>query len=206
MNARSLSYPLEITLRSKPLAPFDPFSSEEFPESKHVRDVGLSSADDETVWEYAKKAGFGIISKDTDFSQRSFLYGAPPKIIWVRLGNCTTQQIEDILRHYRNDIHQFATEPASSYLVIDPILDTISNEDLPPKKKVPRSAVVSRSISSVGYDPGKKILEVEFRASGEVYRYFDVPENIFREMMTAPSIGAYLNRRIKGNYRYQKLL
>ena len=50
-----------------------------FPGSEHVRNVGLATADDAAVWEYAKAGGFAIVSKDADFRQLSFLYGSPPK-------------------------------------------------------------------------------------------------------------------------------
>jgi len=66
-----------------------------FPGSQHVRDVNLHEADDQTVWEYARAHGFAIASKDEDFHQLSFLYGAPPKVVWMRLGNCTTTDIEN---------------------------------------------------------------------------------------------------------------
>jgi predicted nuclease of predicted toxin-antitoxin system len=62
----------------------------EFPESVHVRDVGLEKALDEPVWEYAKANSFVIVSKDSDFHQRSFLFGHPPKVVWIRRGNCST--------------------------------------------------------------------------------------------------------------------
>jgi predicted nuclease of predicted toxin-antitoxin system len=54
-----------------------------FPGSEHVRNVGLAAADDVAVWEYAKAAGFAIVSKDADFRQLSFLYGSPPKVVWL---------------------------------------------------------------------------------------------------------------------------
>ncbi|MBZ5546083.1 MAG: DUF5615 family PIN-like protein, partial [Acidobacteriia bacterium] len=60
-----------------------------YPDSVHVRDCGLQHADDESVWEFAGRNGFTIVSKDSDFRQRSFLFGFPPKVIWVRLGNCS---------------------------------------------------------------------------------------------------------------------
>lgn len=56
-----------------------------FPGSVHVRDQGLKDADDRQVWEFAKQSGMAIISKDSDFQQRSMLYGHPPKVIWVSL-------------------------------------------------------------------------------------------------------------------------
>ncbi len=52
-----------------------------FPGSVHLREVGLQEADDSIVWNYAKAHGFVIVSKDSDFQQRSLLYGAPPKFV-----------------------------------------------------------------------------------------------------------------------------
>ena len=58
-------------------------------ECLHVQDVGLASADDSAIWQYAKDRNLVIISKDEDFQalanrQRSI----PPQVVWVRLGNC----------------------------------------------------------------------------------------------------------------------
>ncbi len=60
-----------------------------YADSIHVREVGLREADDLAIWQYAKVHGFAIVSKDSDFQQRSLLHGAPPKFIWLRVGNCT---------------------------------------------------------------------------------------------------------------------
>ena len=68
-----------------------------YPDSAHVLDAGLDKADDRAVWRFARQHGFAIVSKDGDFRQLSFLIGAPPKIIWVRLGNCTTRDIEAVI-------------------------------------------------------------------------------------------------------------
>ena len=65
--------------------------SELYPQTAHVRDFGLKSASDPTVWEYAAKEGYTIVTKDADFHHRSFLFGSPPRVIWIRLGNCSTQ-------------------------------------------------------------------------------------------------------------------
>ena len=72
--------------------------AELFPDSSHVRDVNLKSADDPVVWQYAKDNDFTIVSKDSDLHQRSFVLGHPPKLIWVRLGNCSTSEVEELLR------------------------------------------------------------------------------------------------------------
>ena len=75
--------------------------ADQFPNSMHVRDVGLEAADDQSVWNYAGSQGLVIVSKDSDMHQRSFLFGAPPKVVWVRLGNCSTSDVADLLRrHY----------------------------------------------------------------------------------------------------------
>ncbi len=90
-----------------------------YPNSLHVRDAGLASADDETVWRYAKERGFTIVSKDADFHQRSFLYGAPPKVVWIRLGNCSTADIERILRQHASDLASFDRDSQGSFLELE---------------------------------------------------------------------------------------
>lgn len=69
-----------------------------YPDSEHVSGVGLGGALDAAVWEYSKTHGFAIVSKDSDFAERSVLESGPPKVIWIRLGNCSTSEIERQLR------------------------------------------------------------------------------------------------------------
>ena len=71
--------------------------AEEFPGSVHVRNLGLAAAADPVLWRFAAENGFAIASKDADFQQRALLLGFPPKVIWVRLGNCSTADIEKTL-------------------------------------------------------------------------------------------------------------
>lgn len=85
--------------------------------SKHVRAVGLRDADDTQVWD-AKQYGFAIVSKDSDFQGRSLLYGSPPKFIWLRVGNCTVQTIEELLRKHSATIHTFGMNPEESHLML----------------------------------------------------------------------------------------
>jgi predicted nuclease of predicted toxin-antitoxin system len=89
-----------------------------FPDAAPVRNVNLHAADDRTVWEYARANGFAIVSKDEDFHQRSFLYGAPPKVVWVRLGNCTTTDIEQALRHHHTDLLNFDANEEGAFLIV----------------------------------------------------------------------------------------
>jgi predicted nuclease of predicted toxin-antitoxin system len=77
--------------------------------SLHIRDCGLKGASDLAVWEYAQKHGFTLVSKDSDFYQRSLLLGAPPKLVWLRLGNCNRQQLVDLLVRHEKDIETLAS-------------------------------------------------------------------------------------------------
>ena len=61
----------------------------------------------------------------------------------------------------------------------------------------------SSNINSIGYDKQSATLEVEF-TSGDVYRYFDVPEHLYQQLMSAVSKGQFLNDYIRHSYRYQK--
>lgn len=69
-----------------------------FPDSVHVRDVGMKATNDPVVWDYAKDNDFMIVSKDADMHDLSLVFGNPPKVVWLRLGNCSTRQVEELLR------------------------------------------------------------------------------------------------------------
>ena len=90
----------------------------EFPSSAHVRDLGLERADDLTIWTFAREQGYTIVSKDEDFRQRSFLYGHPPKVVWLRVGNCSTEQVVEILRLHANNLAAFGADPEAAFLVL----------------------------------------------------------------------------------------
>ncbi len=93
--------------------------SDQFSESQHVAGLGMERANDQAVWDYARSGGYTIVSKDSDFNQLAFLHGPPPKVIWLRVGNCTTALIEKVLRQRRSVIEEFMREPASSVLVLE---------------------------------------------------------------------------------------
>jgi predicted nuclease of predicted toxin-antitoxin system len=65
-------------------------TSRQFPNSRHVRDIGLASADDRAIWEFAKRQRLTIVTFDSDFHERSLLEGWPPKVIWLQTGNTAT--------------------------------------------------------------------------------------------------------------------
>ncbi len=70
--------------------------SDVYPGSGHVSLVGLDCASDEEVWTHARENGYAIVTKDADFDEVSQTRGYPPNVIWLRLGNCTTNEIESI--------------------------------------------------------------------------------------------------------------
>jgi len=76
-----------------------------FPDSLHVKTVGLADADDTTIWNYAKEHGLVIVTQDSDYSDWNKLRGAPPMIIWLRCGNASTNQIHQKIRHAAERIH-----------------------------------------------------------------------------------------------------
>ena len=90
----------------------------DFPGSAHVRELGLQSADDATIWSFAKEHGYTIVSKDSDFHQRSFLYGHPPKVVWLRLGNGTTAQIQAALKRHSEDLHSFELDEEAAFIIV----------------------------------------------------------------------------------------
>lgn len=89
-----------------------------FPDSAHVRECGLLGLSDEDVWEYARANGFIIVSKEPDFQQRSLLYGHPPRFAWLRIGNCTRQQLVQLITIHEQDIHALDADPFETVLVV----------------------------------------------------------------------------------------
>jgi predicted nuclease of predicted toxin-antitoxin system len=72
--------------------------ADRYPNSSHVRMIGLAEADDRTVWDYAGTNGFVLVTLDSDFAEMAALFGPPPKVIWLRCGNQRTAFIEVLLR------------------------------------------------------------------------------------------------------------
>ncbi|HEX8266041.1 MAG TPA: DUF5615 family PIN-like protein [Pyrinomonadaceae bacterium] len=89
-----------------------------FPHSVHVRDIGLKATSDPLVWDYAKDNDFMIVSKDADMHDLSLVFGNPPKVVWVRLGNCSTRQVEELLRRDFDVIKLFYGDDSVSLLVL----------------------------------------------------------------------------------------
>ena len=90
----------------------------QFPGSTHVGGVGLRGAEDWQIWDYARNEGFAIVSKDADFRERSYVEGAPPKIVWLDVSNAGTEAIQGLLRRERERVERFVASEESSFLIL----------------------------------------------------------------------------------------
>jgi predicted nuclease of predicted toxin-antitoxin system len=87
-----------------------------FPESLHVRGLGRGGAADPVVWQLAAEHGCVLVTKDEDFHRLSVLRGAPPKVVWLRLGNCATADIARLLRDRVDDVRRFEAQAEVTFL------------------------------------------------------------------------------------------
>ena len=92
--------------------------SDVYPDASHVSIVGLDAAYDDAVWTYARANNYIIVTKDADFGDLGVLRGFPPKVIWLRLGNCTTHQIEKSLRVHYVTVEAFCADPVVGILTL----------------------------------------------------------------------------------------
>lgn len=89
-----------------------------FPNSLHVMLKNLDESTDLEVWRYAKIHGFAIVTKDSDFNDLAIYRGIPPKIIWIKLGNCKVDAIATVLRENYESIVEFLEDDVSAILEI----------------------------------------------------------------------------------------
>lgn len=88
------------------------------PNVVHVRAIGLQAADDDAIWKYAAQNGFIIVTKDADFNSRAFLFGAPPKVVWIQRGNCSTRDLESFVRGHAPVLVAFDADAEAGLLVL----------------------------------------------------------------------------------------
>jgi predicted nuclease of predicted toxin-antitoxin system len=82
-----------------------------YPGSTQTRLLGFARAADPEIWFYARTHEFIIVSKDNDFAELAVLRGAPPKVLWLRIGNCSTGAVDRLLRQHVQLIDDFITDP-----------------------------------------------------------------------------------------------
>ena len=81
-----------------------------FPESRQVRELSLEDKSDREIWEYAKREGFTIVTFDADFYDLVTLYGHPPKVVWLRMGNTKTDNLIAILLKHSELLASFVLD------------------------------------------------------------------------------------------------
>lgn len=82
-----------------------------YSEVLHVSECGLLNEDDLVIWDYARKHSYTIVTFDADFFEISLILGHPPKIIWIRSGNLTTESISTLLLSKQDVIFTFLNQP-----------------------------------------------------------------------------------------------
>ncbi len=92
--------------------------SDFFPNSTHIKSIGLVEAPDEEIWIFAQSQDFAILTKDADFHQISLLRGFPPKVVHLMIGNSSTKVLVAVLRKNISEIKEFLEDPKSSLLII----------------------------------------------------------------------------------------
>jgi predicted nuclease of predicted toxin-antitoxin system len=78
--------------------------------------LGHGGAADRTVKELARSYDCLLVSKDEDFIRVAILHGAPPKFVWIRQGNCPTEEIARLLRGHRDEIVRFSEQNEATVL------------------------------------------------------------------------------------------
>lgn len=89
-----------------------------FPESTHIYTLGMDQADDREEWSYAQNNGLTIVTRDSDYNELLVLQGFPPKVIWIRRGNCSTSAIEAMLRSHLVDIQTLDSDSSLGLLTL----------------------------------------------------------------------------------------
>lgn len=89
-----------------------------YPNSQHVFLLGMEQANNQQIWDYATSNDFTIVTRDSDYNDLSLIRGFPPKVIWIRRGNCSTQEIEQTLRSAIDSIQQLAKDPSIGVLTL----------------------------------------------------------------------------------------
>jgi len=73
------------------------------------------------------------------------------------------------------------------------------------ERAIERTPVRSSAMRSAGYNQEQRVLEIEF-TNGDVYRYFDVPAEVYRGLLAAESHGRYFHQHVRGKtYRYRRI-
>jgi len=89
-----------------------------WPDCMHVETAGLRRATDEAIWRFARDHGFAILSKDDDFSSLALVRGAPPKVVWLQIGNAPTSRVVEVLKGNAQILEDFSLDPTEALLTL----------------------------------------------------------------------------------------
>ena len=87
-------------------------------DSQHVFLLEMDQEDDRVIWNYALQNKYAIVTRDSDYYDLTLLRGSPPKVIWIRRGNCSTKEVESIFRLKMIEIQEFCQEPSLGILIL----------------------------------------------------------------------------------------
>ncbi len=91
----------------------------EFPQAMHIKALGLTNASDHQIFFFARQHGFeGVITQDEDFYSLLLEHSKPPKVIWLRTGNCSTRYLADTILRNATLIHDFLADDSQDCLEI----------------------------------------------------------------------------------------
>lgn len=81
-----------------------PFLQVAFPGSSQIVLLGLESASDTEIWQYAKNNDYVIVTRDSDFQERSLVAGHPPQVVWLKISNHSKTAVLNILLEHQAEI------------------------------------------------------------------------------------------------------
>jgi predicted nuclease of predicted toxin-antitoxin system len=87
-----------------------------YPGSTQTRLLNYARAGDPEIWFHARTHDFVIVTKDNDFVELAVLRGSPPKVVWLRIGNCSTGAVERLLRTHLVEIRELVADPDRAVL------------------------------------------------------------------------------------------
>lgn len=79
-----------------------------------------------------------------------------------------------------------------------------ASPDALPLSRIKRQPVASSNVASIGYSRSLHALEIEF-TRGAIYRFYEVPREVYRELLTAESKGHFIAERLRGKYRFTRV-
>ena len=94
------------------------FFATDFSGSAHCAEIGLRDSSDIAVWNYARDHDLTLVTKDSDFNALVTLLGFPPRVIWIRRGNCSTNDIHHLLRQNISLLHTFEEQENDGLLIL----------------------------------------------------------------------------------------